>query len=260
MAYLKGKQNSSQRRSVVTGVVLTLAIHVGAFCLVSFTGLKYIYPPPPEQHMVIDFVEDDVEIIQQMNGREPQAEEMDSERPVELTQKSESPVEGSEENLTPETKQDDFGDVETPAPEPKEEPKLDPRAAFPGMAKKDTNATTPHNAKESSDSFKAGQSEGNTNHGRTDGRPNAQVKGRSLVGNIPRPAYNVQESGIVVVNIWVDNYGNVVKAVPGGDGTTVLDKSLYAAARNAAMNTHFNMSADAPAMQEGTITYYFNLK
>ena len=119
---------------------------------------------------------------------------------------------------------------------------------------------TAHAAADSSALFKAGQAAGNTSSGRTDGKPNAHVQGRSTVGNIPRPVYNVQESGIVVVNIVVDNYGNVVRAVPGGDGTTVLDKTLYAAARNAAMDTHFNMSADAPAMQEGTITYYFNLK
>ena len=72
--------------------------------------------------------------------------------------------------------------------------------------------------------------------------------------------YNVQESGTVVVNIWVDNYGNVAKAVPGGDGTTVTNQALWTAARKAALETHFNMSADAPAMQEGTITYIFNLK
>ena len=93
-----------------------------------------------------------------------------------------------------------------------------------------------------------------------DGKPNAHVQGRNTVGNIPRPVYQVQESGIVVVDIWVDNYGNVKKAVPGGDGTTVMNKALLAAARNAAMETHFNMSKDAPAMQEGRITYYFNLK
>ena len=90
--------------------------------------------------------------------------------------------------------------------------------------------------------------------------PLTRLKGRNTVGNIPRPVYQVQESGIVVVDIWVDNYGNVKKAVPGGDGTTVMNKALLAAARNAAMETHFNMSKDAPAMQEGRITYYFNLK
>jgi TonB family protein len=128
------------------------------------------------------------------------------------------------------------------------------------MAKKDTTLTAPHGAASSSDNFKAGQPDGNTNKGKTEGKPNAHVKGRNTVGNIPRPAYNVQESGVVVVDIWVDNYGNVVKAVPGGDGTTTLNSSLNTAARNAAMETHFNMSADAPAMQQGTISYYFNLK
>ena len=147
-----------------------------------------------------------------------------------------------------------------PTPEPKSEPKLDPRASFPGMAKKDTSLTAPHAASEATDQFKAGQAAGNTAHGRTDGKPNAHVKGRNTVGNLPRPVYNVQESGTVVVDIWVDNYGNVVKAVPGGEGTTVMDKALLTAARKAALETHFNMSADAPAMQEGTITYYFNLK
>ena len=209
--------------------------------------------------MLIDFAEAPEIPTQQLQGWEPLAEEVDLDRPVELVQKSESPFEGEVENLTPKTVPDPVGDVDVPAP-PKDEPALDPRAAFPGMARKDTTATTPHDAAEAADGFKAGQAKGNTETGRTDGKPNAHVQGRNTVGNLPRPVYNVQESGIVVVDIWVDNYGNVAKAVPGGDGTTVLDKTLLAAARKAALETHFNMSADAPAMQQGTITYYFNLK
>lgn len=258
MAYDRRLREKSERRSTVTGIVMTVALHLCAVLLVSFSGIKYLYPPPQEQTMLIDFSQEPEVQVQQMHGRAPQAEEVDLDSPVNLAQRSESPYEADRENLTPQTSPDDFGDVPVPAPE--QEPELDPRAAFPGMAKKDTTLTAAHAANESSDRFKAGQADGNTDKGRTDGRPNAHVKGRNTVGNIPRPAYDVQESGVVVVNIWVDNYGNVVKAVPGGDGTTVLDKTLYAAARNAAMNTHFNMSADAPAMQEGTITYYFNLK
>ena len=248
-----------EKNAQITGIAMTLVLHVCALVLVSASGLKYIYPPPQEQSLLIDFSEEPELVTQQLQGQEPQAEEIDLERPVELAQKSESPVEADRENLTPETKPDDFGDVETPAPEPKE-PELDPRAAFPGMAKKDTSLTAPHSALDESGNFKAGQARGNTDNGRTDGKPNAHVQGRNTVGNLPRPVYNVQEGGIVVVDIWVDNYGNVVKAVPGGDGTTVMDKTLIAAARKAALETHFNMSAEAPAMQQGTITYYFNLK
>jgi hypothetical protein len=47
--------------------------------------------------------------------------------------------------------------------------------------------------------------------------------------------------------------------VAGAEGTTVTDKTLWQAARKAALGAHFNMSADAPVLQEGTITYIFKL-
>lgn len=247
-----------ERNAKITGIILSVIAHACALALVSVSGLKYIYPPPQEQSMLIDFTEAP-ELEQQPQGQEPLAEEVDLTRPVELAQRSESPYVADKPNETPQTQPDPVGDVEVPAPEPKE-PALDPRASFPGMSRKDTSHTAPHAAAEAGEAFKAGQPQGNTDHGRTDGKPNAHVEGRSTVGNIPRPVYNVQESGDVVVTIWVDNYGNVVRAVPGGDGTTVTDNALWAAARKAALETHFNMSADAPAMQEGTITYHFKLK
>ena len=108
--------------------------------------------------------------------------------------------------------------------------------------------------------FKAGHPKGNTQVGKTEGAPNAHVKGRSVLGALPRPDYAVQDEGKVVVDIWVDNYGNVTKAVAGGQGTTVNNQTLWAAARSAAMKAHFNQSADAPALQQGTITYIFKLK
>lgn len=260
---MEGKRDRSSgddRRAAITGLCLTVAVHAAALMLVSFTGLKYIYPPPEEKTMLIDFSEDVEVPVQEYKGSAPRSQAPDRTQPVNLVQKSESPQVSDRQNLTPQTKPDDFGDVPADTPDTPKEPELDPRAAFPGMAKKDTTLTADHAADRSTDKYKAGQSDGNTGKGRTDGRPNAHLRGRNTVGNIPRPAYNVQESGTVVVDIWVDNYGNVVKAVPGGDGTTVLNKALHAAARNAAMQTHFNMSTDAPAMQEGRITYYFNLK
>jgi len=246
-----------ERRGKLVGVIATLAAHALGISLVSFSGIKYIYPPPTESTFLIDFEEEQAAQVIQKQGREPQTEEIDLTEKVRLVQKSESPGTVSRQNLTTESKADTFGDVETPAP--KTEPELDPRATFPGMAKKDTSLTSPHSAREESTNFKAGQATGNTGTGRTEGRPNAHLAGRNTIGNIPKPAYNVQESGTVVVTIWVDNYGNVQKAVPGGDGTTVTDKTLWNAARKAAMETHFNMSADAPALQEGTITYNFIL-
>ena len=95
--------------------------------------------------------------------------------------------------------------------------------------------------------------------GQNTGTPNAHLKGRTVVGSLPRPSYGVRESGTVVVSIWVDNYGNVTKAQAGAEGTTISNQELWTAARNAAMKTHFNSEADAPALQQGTITYIFIL-
>ena len=94
----------------------------------------------------------------------------------------------------------------------------------------------------------------------TTGFSNALLQGRTLVGSLPRPLYNVNDSGTVVVTIWVDQYGNVTKAQPGSEGTTTKNKTLWSEARKAAMGAHFNQKADAPALQQGTITYIFSLK
>lgn len=93
----------------------------------------------------------------------------------------------------------------------------------------------------------------------TTAEPNARLAGRTVNGTLPKPTYDVQASGKVVVEIWVDAYGNVQKAVSGVEGTTVSDRNLWQAARKAALGAHFNMSADAPALQKGTITYVFGM-
>ena len=88
----------------------------------------------------------------------------------------------------------------------------------------------------------------------------ALVKGRNIVGPLPRPSYNSHTEGTVVVQVKVDQYGNVTEALAGAEGTTATDKVLWTAARNAALKAHFNMDANAPAVQTGTITYIFKLK
>jgi len=252
-----------EKTAAVTGLVATVLVHALALGAGLTFGLTYLDPPPPERtSLVIEFEEEEemVKPIQTRIGRQPQAEEVNLEKEVELVQKSESPHVNDTPNVTPEAKQDPHGDVEVPTPETKEEPKLDPRAAFPGMSKKENNATTPHSASEASEGFKAGQANGNTPQGKVEGSANAHLKGRSVVGSLPKPSYATQAEGTVVVQIKVDQYGTVTEAIPGAEGTTVTNKELWNAARNAAMKTHFNMDGNAAAVQTGTITYIFKLK
>lgn len=91
----------------------------------------------------------------------------------------------------------------------------------------------------------------------TNAQVNASFRGRNVVGSLPRPTYTSDTEGIVVVQVKVDQYGNVTEAIPGAEGTTITDNTLWNAARNAAMKAHFNMDAHAPAVQTGILTYVF---
>ena len=84
----------------------------------------------------------------------------------------------------------------------------------------------------------------------------AELEGRGI-SYLPRPSYNVSSDCTVVVTIWVDNYGKVFKAQAGSFGTNTTDRGLWAAAKNAALNTRFKHDVSAPAVQEGTIKYTF---
>ena len=254
-------QKKREKDANLTGILVTLALHAVALVICLTSGLKYLDPPPPERtSMLIEFEEAQEQVKPQPNktGRQPQAENVDREKEVELVQKSQAPQVSEKPNVTPATAPDPHGDVDIPTPP--EEPKLDPRASFPGMSKKDDTATTPHGASEATEGFKAGQPDGNTKEGKTEGMANAHLKGRNVIGSLPRPSYSSQTEGIVVVQIKVDQYGNVTEAIPGAEGTTVTDKTLWNAARNAAMKAHFNMDANAPALQTGNISYIFKLK
>ena len=152
----------------------------------------------------------------------------------------------------------DEGDV--PKPEPVREKPINKRALFSvaNNNKKDTLA--PQTAERVSDALAAGHPDGNTRVGDTDGTPTARLQGRNTVGALPFPEYTVNKAGKVVVKILVDQYGKVIGATPGVSGTTVQDKTLWEAAKEAALKAQFNVSASADVVQEGTITYIFKLK
>lgn len=86
---------------------------------------------------------------------------------------------------------------------------------------------------------------------------NVKLQGRSVIGALPNPSYNIRESGKVVVSIKVDRNGTVVEAQPGAEGTNLTSAVAWDAAKRAAMKAQFNIKPDAPEFQYGTITYIF---
>jgi TonB family protein len=84
------------------------------------------------------------------------------------------------------------------------------------------------------------------------------LSGRTPVA-LPKPEYNIQREGIVVVEVTLDNNGNITNAVPGVRGSTTINDYLLNSAKNAALKAKFNAKHDGPRFQKGTITYHFKL-
>lgn len=157
--------------------------------------------------------------------------------------------------------------------------KAEADAAAKAKAEADAKAAT--NAR-AANAFAAGRNanggntgEGNTTGNGNQGSPNGDINSTNRIGNgggngknfdlkgrkygstPPKPDYKSKSEGDVVVEIQVDQDGNVVSASPGKAGTTTNDPVLIEAARSAALKTKFNSDHSAPLKQIGTITYKF---
>lgn len=107
-----------------------------------------------------------------------------------------------------------------------------------------------------------GSPTGNAAEGQTSGvggYGTFDLNGRSLgTGGLPRPVYNVQEEGRVVVTITVNPAGQVIHTSIN-KRTNTSNAALRKAAEDAARKAKFN-AVNGVNNQTGTITYYFKLK
>jgi colicin import membrane protein len=262
------------------GIVGTTLFHGIILVIVIFLGFIVPYPPPDEEGILINFGTDETGL----GDQEPMYSETPEEVPP-LPQEAATPEETREEIIAqdfeeapavkpPEVeKRKEVKEVpreekplpekETPLPPVEEPPKVDERALYKGRA--DTDET----------SGSEGITQGEGNQGSITGSPGSDnyldglssgkggidfsLAGRNPI-SLPKPDYNVQEAGKVVVRIRVNREGIVTYAEAGAQGTNTLNKELLEAARKAALKARFNSSPDAAYTQQGTITYHFVLE
>lgn len=256
---------------------ITMIIHVLLIVLLLFLGLKYL-DPPPESGIAINFGNSEV------GSGEVQPTEPVKSAPQPTTQPVVSqPKPVVEEVVTQET-------AEAPVIEKKVEKKpvvnekpVEPKKVEPAKqpdptpSKSTTDALSSIlNGPRSEGTARGG--EGNDqvagDKGSPDGDPSASSyygNGTGLDGdgnyrlggrralNKAREIPDCNEAGIVVVQIEVNQNGQVIKATPGVRGTTNSAACLTEPARRAAMSTRFNSDPKAPARQVGTIVYSFKL-
>jgi hypothetical protein len=82
------------------------------------------------------------------------------------------------------------------------------------------------------------------------------MNGRKMLKQ-PKIDNLTMEKGIVVVEITINKYGSVTKAVPGIEGSTTTSTYLLTKAKQAAESVTFDTSPVMPLEQKGSITITF---
>ena len=77
--------------------------------------------------------------------------------------------------------------------------------------------------------------------------------------NKPKPTYDCEEEGLVIVAIQVNRSGKVVRANPGIKGSTNTATCLLSRAKEAALKTTWQSDSNAGSTQTGIIKYRFSL-
>ncbi|MCC8088950.1 MAG: TonB family protein [Rikenellaceae bacterium] len=145
----------------------------------------------------------------------------------------------------------------TPAEQPRE---VNQRALFPGRSDSG-NQSQGDSTGEGNQGNLVGSTDGSqsgTGTGNDGDRWN--LSGRSLIGTLPPPDYTANEEGRVIIEIRVNQKGEVVSTSVVALGSTTTNRTLIEAAERAARKARFNVDEDAAPSQVGTITYNFRIR
>lgn len=247
--------NRNEKKDKGIAIAGTIVVHALAILVLFLMAFRTPLPLPGEEGVEVDLgmMNQGMGNIQPETPAIPQAAQ-----PQQKQEKNE------EENLT--QNNDETPAIEKPkTTKPKEEkpaeqpkPTVNQKALFKG-----------------SDTPQAGGSEGITGQPGDQGNPNGlagikQYEGNGGKGNGPgyslggrgakslhRPSDDFSEEGTVVVDIWVNRAGKVVRAEVATKGTTLINQTMREKAKQAALLSSFASDPDAPEEQHGTITYNF---
>ena len=156
------------------------------------------------------------------------------------------------------------GNVTNPAAEAKpqpenKEPEINKNALFPGKRNQNSGGGSQGTTQGSGNQGKADGTPNNNNYGGRGGNGgNYSLAGRTAV-SLPKPEYNSNQQGKIVVRIWVDQQGRVTRVEAPYKESTITTGTLVEQAKAAARRARFNASTNAPEEQIGTITYIFKI-
>lgn len=241
------KDKDTKRKLI--GIGASIAFHGLVVALLLILGLRYPDPPPPELGVEMDlgeFSDIGADIEHAAEGGEDISEssELADENSGEVTQDTEDVPLESKKTESKKDKPKQRTEKEKPKDK---EPEINQNALFKGGRVKKGSG-------------------GNAGVGNGDGKGSGGDGGGSgtsfsLAGrgkkSLPEPTATSSENGSIVVEIRVDQEGNVVFAKAVWKGTTLTDTNLWRRCEQAAKKSKFTAKPDAPELQKGTITYIF---
>ena len=232
------------------GLIVSIVAHGLLILCLLLMGLRYPDPPPPELGVEMDMGEFSDVGTDSEHAAEG-GEDLSSESSYanddnnELTQQSEDVPLTSKKTPSPTKNKKKPKDNVKPQ---SEETKIDQNALFTkGRVKKGSGGSTG-----------VGEGSGKGSGGEGGGIGTAfSLAGRGS-NELHKPTATSPANGNIVVEIRVDQEGNVVFAKAGARGTTLWeDKNLWRLCEQAAKDSKFTAKPDAPELDPGKITYIF---
>lgn len=251
------EQEATERRNDrIKGVIAAILILLLIFLLSLFFGFQYPDPPIPDEGVVIEMGGSGSSGGE--TGQNMQPEPQPISRPV--------PTQAERTYVTDNRPENPAAPVASPTVKPREtapvtqpetpKQQVNPKAMF---NKKGTSGTSGSGSSSGAgDGSGSGTKPGDgTGPGAGSGSgPSFSLAGRTAK-QLPLPSYNSDRQGKIVIDVNVDQQGNVVDAQYNSRLSTTSDLQLRAAAIEAAKRSRFSVNLDAQVVQRGMITYTF---
>lgn len=266
MMYQQYTQNPNEQKARPIALIVTVLFHAILVALLLFFALRTPLPLPGEEGIEVNLGNSDVgmgdiqpeEVASLQNASPPPSSSQADDEAV-TENSDESPAIEKINKKVSKTVEPTNTQVTKPKTETSTQPVANPKAIYTGKSNKTTQGGSQGITGQPGDQGKPNGTPGSTNYDGLGGKGNGigyDLGGRGAK-NLPKPVYNSDEQGDIVVEIKVDRDGRVTFARAGARGTTISDQTMQRQAEEAARRSLFVRDISAPEEQRGTITYRF---
>lgn len=241
----------------IKGIIAALIVFLLLFTLSLFLGFYYPDPPIPDVGVEIEMggsgSSGGMQGIQEVASPEPRS----TSQPSPATARSYVTDDTRDDHYTPPTTTPSRRPEETEVVQPETpQPTVNPDAMFRSRGTSSERGTGTSSGAAQGTGLGSTGGEGTSSGVGSGSGPSFSLVGRTA-RNLPIPKYQSDRQGNVVIDVHVDQQGNVIEARFNSRLSTTTDLNLRNAALEAARQSKFSVKLDAAVVQRGTITYKF---